>query len=110
MKCFEHTAECFVGSHFTRFILTKLTHFFRLLIASGQESPKKGMECTKISFEGSAALLQFAAAHLSGMSKKKGIRLAITGLSASHQRKEMASSADITYLTGAQFPVDLAVN
>ena len=68
------------------------------------------MECTKIRFEGSAALLQFAATHLSGMSKKKGIRLAITGLSPSHQRKEMASPADITYLTGAQFPVDSAVN
>ena len=42
--------------------------------------------------------------------EKKEIRLAITGLSASHQRKEMASQADVTYLTGAQFHVNLAVN
>ena len=42
--------------------------------------------------------------------EKKGIRLAITGLPASHQRKEMASPADVTYLTGAQFPIDSAVN
>ena len=34
----------------------------------------------------------------------------ITGLSASHQRKEMASLVDVTYLTEAQFPVNLAVN
>ena len=68
------------------------------------------MGLPKIRFEGSAMLLQFAATHPSSLSKKKGIRLAIMGLSASHQRKEMASLPDITYLTGAQFPIDSAVN
>ena len=40
-------------------------HFFRRLVASGRESPKKGMVCTNMPLEGSATLLQFAATHLS---------------------------------------------
>ena len=55
----------------TRFMpiyaLTKSTHFLRRLIASGRESPKKGMVCTNMPLEGSATLLQLAAIHLSGI-------------------------------------------
>lgn len=57
----------FVGSHLARFTLTKSTHFLRRLIASGRESPKKGMVCTNMPLEGSATLLQLAATHLSGI-------------------------------------------
>ena len=57
----------FVGSHLACFALTKSTHFLRRLIASGRESPKKGMVCTNMPLEGSATLLQLAATHLSGI-------------------------------------------
>ena len=66
-KCSEHSAECFMGSQCARFVFTKSTHFFLLLIASGRVSAKRGIVCTNTDFCGFAVFLQFATTHWSGI-------------------------------------------
>ena len=56
-----------MGSQRARFVFTKSTHFFLLLIASRWLSPKKGVVWTNIDFSGFAVLLQFATTHRSGI-------------------------------------------
>jgi len=41
LKCTEHTAECFLGSHLARLALTKSTHFFSCLIAPVENHQRK---------------------------------------------------------------------
>ena len=48
LKCTEHITKYFDGCHFVLFCLTKPTHFFLFLLASGRSSSIKGITCSDI--------------------------------------------------------------
>ena len=56
-----------MGSQRARFVFTKSTHSFLLLIVSRWLSPKKGVMWTNVDFSRFAVLLQFATTHGSGI-------------------------------------------